>query len=160
MVSAGKVVNITYCLTDTEGNILDKSDAADPFTYLHGEQQIVPGLEQALEGLKVGDKKKVEVSPELGYGETDPSLQLTVKRTQFPKDLEIKVGMQFEAASPDGHGIMFTIKGVEDDKVHIDGNHPMAGKTLHFDVEILAVRDVTEEEKSHGHAHAGDGHHH
>lgn len=160
MIQEGKVVNLCYSLTDKEGKVLDRADKDAPFTYLHGASQIVPGLEAALEGLKVGDKKKVVVSPEQGYGENNPALKMAVSRAQFPKGMEIAVGMQFEANGGDGEGMIFTIEKVEGDQVHIDGNHPMAGVTLHFDVEVLEVREATEEEMDHGHAHGGDGHHH
>jgi len=160
MIGAGKVVNLAYTLTNSEGDVLDQSDHADPFMYMHGADQIVPGLEAALVGLKAGDKKKVTVEPAEGYGEINDELKLVVKRSQFPADAEIEEGMQFETQTPDGQGVIFTVEIIEEDQVHIDGNHPLAGETLHFDVEVLSVRDVTEEEKAHGHAHGGDGHKH
>jgi FKBP-type peptidyl-prolyl cis-trans isomerase SlyD len=159
-IKAGKVVDLSYSLTNDKGEILDKADGNDPFTYLHGASQVVPGLESALEGLKQGDKKKVSVSPEQGYGKKDPNLKLAVARTQFPPTLDLKAGMQFEADTGDGQEMMFTVESIQGDKVHIDGNHPLAGQTLHFDVEVLTVRDATEEEMSHGHAHGPDGHGH
>lgn len=160
MIQNGKVVGLAYQLTDDQGAVVDASDAKDPFFYLHGASQIVPGLENALVGLKQGDKKKVQVSPEEGYGETNPSLVMTVQRSQFPAGSELEEGMQFQAESPEGQAMVFTIAGVEGDDITIDGNHPMAGKTLHFAIEVLSVRDATEEEKTHGHAHGPGGHHH
>lgn len=160
MIKPGTVVNLAYRLTNDQGQVLDQADAADPFVYLHGNQQVVPGLEVGLEGLKTGDKKKVTVAPKDGYGEQDPGLKLIVNRTQFPKDADLKEGMQFETSTPDGHGVVFTVEAILEDKIHIDGNHPLAGQTLHFDVEVLGVRQATEEELSHGHAHGPDGHHH
>lgn len=161
MIKSGKVVDLKYTLTSTEGEVLDQSDAANPFTYLHGADQIVPGLENALEGCKVGDKKKVTVAPAEGYGEKNPNLKLAVSRGQFPPGMEVEVGMQFEAnGGADGEGMVFTVEAIEGDKIHIDGNHPLAGETLNFDVEVLSVRDATEEELEHGHAHGPDGHHH
>jgi len=159
MIKEGSVVNLVYELKNAEGEVLDQADKNDPFVYLHGSGQIVPGLESALEGCKVGDKKKVSVPPADGYGELNPDLKLVVNRTQFPKDANIQEGMQFEAHTPDGQGIVFTVEGLEDDKVKIDGNHPLAGQTLHFNVEVLEVRDATEEEMEHGHAHGPGGHH-
>jgi FKBP-type peptidyl-prolyl cis-trans isomerase SlyD len=159
-IDEGKVVDLVYSLKNDEGEILDEADRESPFTYLHGGQQIVPGLEKALIGLMIGDKKKVVVSPEEGYGELNPELKLTVARTQFPESLEVEPGMQFEAQTPDGHGVVFTVESLEGDKVHIDGNHPLAGQTLHFEVEVLSMRDATKEELEHGHAHGPDGHHH
>jgi len=159
-IKSGKVVDLAYQLTNSKGDVLDEADKNDPFTYLHGAQQIVPGLETALEGSKVGDKKKVSVQPEDGYGDVNPDLKLVVNRTQFPANAKIEQGMQFETHTPDGQGIIFTVEAVNGDKVHIDGNHPLAGQTLHFDVEVLKIRDATEEELSHGHVHGDGGHHH
>lgn len=159
-IQNGSVVNLAYTLKNSEGDVLDQATGTDPFTYLHGAQQIVPGLESALSGLKSGDKKSVKIAPADGYGEVDPSLKLTVNRTQFPAGMDIKPGMQFETQTQDGHGILFTVEGVNGEKVSIDGNHPLAGQTLHFDVEVLGVRDATAEEKAHGHVHGPGGHHH
>jgi FKBP-type peptidyl-prolyl cis-trans isomerase SlyD len=160
MIKNGKVVNLAYSLKNSDGDLLDRADSKEPFTYLHGASQIVPGLETALEGLKTGDKKQVTVQPEQGYGEVNQDLKLTVNRSQFPAGAEIQEGMQFETQTPDGHGLIFTVETIEGDKVTIDGNHPLAGETLHFDVEVLNVRDATEEEKQHGHAHGEHGHDH
>jgi FKBP-type peptidyl-prolyl cis-trans isomerase SlyD len=160
VIAEGKVVNLLYSLTNSKGEVLDRADSEAPFSYLHGAQQIVPGLETALEGLTIGDKKKVVVEPDEGYGIANPELKLTVSRAQFPSTVEVEIGMQFEAHTPDGQGVVFTVEGIEGDKIKIDGNHPLAGQVLHFDVEVLAMRDATDEEKEHGHAHGGDGHHH
>jgi FKBP-type peptidyl-prolyl cis-trans isomerase SlyD len=159
-IAEGKVVNLIYSLKNAKGEVLDRSDTENPFTYLHGAQQIVPGLEAALLGLKVGAKKNVVVEPAEGYGEMNPDLKLTVSKGQFPSKVEIEEGMQFEAHTPDGQGVVFTVEGIEGDQVKIDGNHPLAGQTLHFDVEVLSMRDATDEEKEHGHAHGEGGHDH
>ncbi|MEK6580262.1 MAG: peptidylprolyl isomerase [Bdellovibrionota bacterium] len=160
MIGTGKVVELHYVLTDAKGKVLDRADKDAPFSYLHGGQQIVPGLESALIGLKVGDKKKVVVPPADGYGDVSNELRIEVKRSQFPPTAELQQGMQFQANGPEGQGMVFTVSKVEGDTVHIDGNHPLAGETLHFDVEVTAVRDATDEEKEHGHAHGPDGHGH
>jgi FKBP-type peptidyl-prolyl cis-trans isomerase SlyD len=160
-VSEGKVIELAYTLKNASGDVLDEANSADPFAYLHGAAQIVSGLEDALVGLKVGDKKQVVVAPAEGYGELDPGLRMKVKRSQFPAGVKLESGMQFEANSPDGQGgVVFTVVGLVGDEVEIDGNHPLAGVTLHFDVEVLKVREATQEELAHGHAHGGDGHHH
>lgn len=158
MIKNGKVVNLAYELKNSKGDVLDQANATDPFTYLHGASQIVPGLESALEGLDVGAKKQVTVQPAEGYGEINADLKLTVNKSQFPSGANVQAGMQFETSTPDGYGIIFTVESIEGEKVHIDGNHPLAGQTLHFDVEVLSVRDATDEEKQHGHAHGEDGH--
>ena len=160
MITNGKVVNLSYSLTNSKGQVLDRADTQEPFTYLHGGGQIVPGLESALEGCKVGDRKNVTVAPADGYGELNPELKLQVKKTQFPGGVEIEPGMQFETRAADGNGIVFTVESILGDDVTIDGNHPLAGQTLNFDVEVLAVRDATAEELDHGHAHGADGHGH
>ncbi len=157
-IAEGKVVQLRYSLKNSQGEVLDQADKDSPFVYLHGAQQIVPGLETALEGLTVGEKKAVAVPPAEGYGEKDPDLRLVVNRKQFPAGLEIQEGMQFETGQ--GEGMVFTVEKIEGEQIHIDGNHPLAGETLHFDVEVMQIRDATEEEKAHGHAHDGDGHHH
>jgi FKBP-type peptidyl-prolyl cis-trans isomerase SlyD len=151
---------MAYSLRDDAGVILDQASDGSPFTYIHGAGQIVPGLESALEGLAVGEKKNVTVGPEEGYGPVHANLKMTVKRTQFPGVADIKAGMQFQAQSPEGHGMVFTISEVNGDDVTIDGNHPLAGQTLHFSVEILSLRDATEEEMDHGHVHGEGGHDH
>ena len=160
MIKKGKVVSLIYQLKNSKGEELDRADKNDPFTYLHGASQIVPGLETALEKLKSGDKKKVTVSPDEGYGEIDPNLKLSIERSVFPADMPLKPGVQFEASLGEDAGeAIFTIQSVEGDKVMVDGNHPLAGQTLHFDVEVLEIRDATKEELSHGHAHGEDGGH-
>lgn len=160
MIKTGKVVHLGYSLKNSGGQVLDKADSSQPFTYLHGAKQIVPGLESALEGLKVGDKKNVVVAPGEGYGEKNPELKLAVSRSQFPEGVEIQPGMQFEAHAQDGQGVVFMVESIEGEKINLDGNHPLAGETLHFDVEVLGVRDATDEEQKHGHAHGPDGSHH
>ncbi len=160
MIKQGTVVSMTYLLKNDAGEELDRADKAEPFTYLHGAGQIVPGLEQALAGLLVGTKKTVKVAPEEGYGHLDENLRTVASKKQFPEGAELSVGMRFAADSGDGQPIVFTIVGLEGDQVALDGNHPLAGETLHFDVEIVAIRDATKEEMEHGHAHGPDGHHH
>lgn len=160
MIKSGKVVNLSYSLSDAEGQILDRANLDDPFVYLHGASQIVPGLEQALEGMAPGEKKKISVEPSGGYGDRDPELKIIVQRTQFPAGAKIEAGMEFQTSSPDGHSIVFFVEKVEGEKVHLDGNHPLAGKTLHFDIEVLSVRDASKDELEHGHAHGPHGHGH
>ncbi len=159
MIKTGKVVDLKYTLSNNEGEVLDQSDASDPFSYLHGSQQIVPGLENALEGLKIGDKKKVTVQPDQGYGHLDPQLKLVVNRTQFPDGAHLEEGMAFRANSPEGDDLVFRVESIQGDQIHVNGNHPLAGEVLNFDVEVLGVRDATEEEVQHGHVHGPDGHH-
>lgn len=160
IIAAGKVVGMSYSLRNDAGVILDQASTEEPFLYIQGASQIVPGLETGLEGLKVGEKKNVTIAPDDAYGPVHPGLKMTVKKDQFPGVKDIEAGMQFQAQSPEGHGMIFTIVGVAGDDVTIDGNHPLAGQTLHFTVEILSIRDATAEEKAHGHVHGPGGHHH
>lgn len=160
MIQKGTVVGIAYVLTNTKGEELDRADKDEPFQYLHGAQEMIPGLEKALQGLKVGAKKQVTVPPEDGYGTPDPKLVRKIPKGVFPKDFPIKAGIQFEAdLGGDGNGMIYTIKEVGE-SVTVDGNHPLAGQTLNFDVEVVSVRKATEEEISHGHAHGEDDHDH
>ena len=155
------VVLIHYTLTDDQGEVVDSSrgEGGQPLAYLHGMGNIVVGLEKALTGLKKGDQKKVQVAPAEGYGEHDPRGVQKVPRTQFPTDVEIEVGMMFTAEDEDGV-TQVHVKEVAADHVVVDLNHPMAGKTLHFDIEIMDVRPATQVELQHGHVHGPGGHHH
>jgi FKBP-type peptidyl-prolyl cis-trans isomerase SlyD len=156
----GKVVSFHYTLTDDDGEVLDSSRGAEPLDYLHGHGGIVPGLEQAMAGRKVGEAFKVEVAAKDGYGEPEGPGPQKVPRKAFPDDVEIEVGMQFFAPGPGGQPIPIWVTDVLSDHVEIDMNHPLAGETLHFDVEIVEIRDASAEELSHGHPHGPDGHHH
>ncbi len=159
-IANGHVVGIDYSLHLGDGKVVDASAPGDPLTYLHGEGQIVPGLETALEGLSVGDSKQVVIAPTEGYGEHDPSGVQEVPRRAFPQGFEPAVGMELTAEGPSGEPVPFAIREVRPESVVIDLNHPLAGKTLHFDVTVREVRAATEEEIAHGHAHGAHGHGH
>ena len=153
------IVSINYKLTDDKGEVLDSSDETGPLDYLHGHGQIVKGLEQALDDKGVGDNVKITVPPEEGYGNHEDKLVIKVPRDQF--DFDIQPGMILDAQDPQGGHMPFQVKEVGDDEVTLDGNHPLAGMSLNFDVTIKAIREASEEELSHGHVH-GEGcqHHH
>lgn len=153
------VVSFNYTLTDENGEVLDKSNG-EPLAYLHGHHNIIPGLESALLGKKVGDKLTVTVEPKDGYGEYLAEAVQEVPRANFQGVDNIAVGMQFQTQTEDGHVMLVTVKDVNDDVVIVDGNHPLAGVTLTFDVEIVEVREATADEIAHGHAHGVGGHHH
>ncbi len=154
-VTKDKVVSIEYTLKDSEGNIIDASNG-NPLAYLHGHGQIIPGLETALEGKNVGDKLTVTVAAADAYGERVEQLVQEVPRQLFQGVDNIEVGMRFEAQSEQGvHSVEVT--KVDGDTITVDGNHPLAGKALTFDVEIKDIRDATEEELAHGHAHGTGG---
>jgi len=154
-----KIVAINYTLTTDDGEVLDKSDDGS-FAYLHGADNIVIGLENALTGKAVGDKFNVKVSPEEGYGDRNDEMVQVVGREMFETDAELEVGTQFHAEGPDGHPIMITVAAIEGDDITIDGNHPLAGVNLNFDIAVVDIKDASEEEIAHGHVHGPDGHHH
>ena len=154
-----KVVSIDYTLTNEDGQVLDTSEGRQPLAYLHGAGNIIPGLEQALTGQEAGAELAVEVAPKDGYGEHDPSLIQPVPRSNFPDGVDVPVGAQFQAQTPNGPR-MVTVVEANDQTVTVDGNHPLAGQPLKFQVKIVEVRDATAEEKQHGHVHGPGGHNH
>lgn len=153
------VVTMHYTLTDDNGEVLDSSANSDPLTYLHGHGNIVPGLESALDGAEVGHKSKVSVAAENGYGERNPELVFEAPREHFPPTMTLTPGERVYAEGPSGP-ISFSVVNLTETGAVLDANHPLAGKTLHFDVEVVRVRAATEEEIAHGHVHDGGHHHH
>ncbi len=154
-----RVVSIHYTLTDDKGAEIDSSRGGEPLQYLEGAGNIIPGLEKEVSQMKAGDKKKVSIPAKDAYGEKRDDMVIDVPRTQFPSDMALKVGDRFRGGA-DAHAPMFTIMEIEGDKVKLDGNHPLAGQNLNFDVEVTEARDATKDEVSHGHAHGPGGHHH
>ncbi len=146
------VVSIHYTLTNKAGEQLDSSIGSEPLTYLHGAGNIIPGLEKALADKTVGDKLTVIIEPEDAYGERNEEHIQTVPKEMFEGIDNIEVGMQFQADSSNGPAIV-TITAVDGDQISIDGNHPLAGEQLTFDVEIADIRPATETEMEHGHIH-------
>lgn len=161
LIADGQVVIMQYTLRGDDGELLDSSSPDDPMAYLHGADNIVPGLEKALEGKGVGFKGKVTVSPAEGYGERDEDDGLdAIPRKAFPPDMEIEPGMTFMAEGPNDEHAPIWIVAVEGDKVLVDSQHPLSGKTLHFEVEVVGIRAATEDELAHGHPHGADGNAH
>lgn len=161
-VAEGKVVIIHFTLRDEAGEVLDTSDGDEPMPYLHGYDNVVPGLEAALEGKRVGEKLSVVVPPEEAYGFPSGVADQAVPREEFPDDVEIEEGMEFYGEGDEGM-VPIWVTRVTDDTVFITMDHPLAGQSLHFDVEIVAIRDANEDEIEHGHPHGltgDDGHHH
>ena len=156
-----RVVAFHYTLTNTQGEVIDTSrDSQMPFSYLEGSGQIIPGLERALALLSSGDKRKIEVEPSDGYGVHDQELIIEVPRAKVPNPQQVEVGDQFQATGPNQEVLLFRVIEINGDQLKLDGNHPLAGEKLHFDVEVVSVRDATLEEVAHGHAHGPGGHHH
>jgi FKBP-type peptidyl-prolyl cis-trans isomerase SlyD len=152
-ITKDSVVSIDFRLHLGDGEAVDESEPGEPLVYLQGHEEIVPGLEKALEGKAKGDTLQVTVTPDEGYGDYDPEGLEEVPRTEFPDGLELVAGGVLSATDPDGDEVDFFIKEVKGDKVLVDFNHPLAGKTLHFDVTVRDVRTATAEELEHGHAH-------
>lgn len=152
------VVTLDYTVRDPDGNVVD--DGANPLVYLHGGYDaIFPLLEEKLHGMKTGEKLNIKLQPDDAFGEYDESLVLIEDREMFPADIE--VGMAFERVGDDGEDdMLFRITDIADKKVVVDGNHPLAGMALVFDVTVREVRTASEEELSHGHVHGPEGHHH
>lgn len=158
-ISADRVVTIHYTLKDDGGSVLDSSAGGEPLAYLQGHGNLVPGLERALEGKREGSSVAVVLAPADGYGTRDESLVQRVPKRSLQGAGAVKKGMQFQARTDDGVRL-FTVAAVIGDMVTLDGNHPLADQTLHFDVQVLGVREATAEELEHGHVHGAGGHHH
>lgn len=157
-VEKDTVVSISYQLTDVDGNILEKSD--DPVSYLHGGYDgIFPVVEEALQGKNEGDACVVRLEPDDAFGEYDAELVRVEPRSMFPAQ-DISVGMQFEGGAENGEQLIYTVTELTDDKVVVDGNHPLAGQALNFECTVRSVRPATKQELEHSHVHGPDGHHH
>jgi FKBP-type peptidyl-prolyl cis-trans isomerase SlyD len=157
-IAKHKVVSIHYTLTDNTGTTLDSSVGRSPLMYIQGIGNLIPGMEEGLEGKRKGDKLQIKVSPEKGYGVRDERLIQKVPRSAFGNQ-EVQKGMQFRADTGSGPQIV-TVTEVGLESVTVDGNHPLAGVDLNFSVEVMDVRNATAEELSHGHVHGPGGHHH
>ena len=158
-IAENSVASIHYTLTDGEGKVIDTSEGQEPLAYLHGAGNIIPGLEKALVGKTVGDKFKVSIPAAEAYGLRDDSMVQELPSNMFSGIDKIDVGMEFHAETEHGLQVV-TVTKVEGDNVTIDGNHPLAGVDLTFDVEVAEVRAASAEELEHGHAHGAGGHHH
>lgn len=154
-ITKNKVAAIHYTLRDNEGTIIDSSAGREPLQYLHGAGNLIPGMEEGLEGKSTGDKFDLKIKPEKGYGEKDDNLVQKVPRSAFG-DQEVKTGMRFST----NQGGVVTVTEVGLEAVTVDANHPLAGVELNFDVEVMEVREATADEISHGHVHGPGGHQH
>jgi FKBP-type peptidyl-prolyl cis-trans isomerase SlyD len=155
-----KVVTFNYTLKDNEGNLLDSTESGGPFTFITGNMQVLPGLEEALGSMIIGSKKNIKLAAADAYGEYDENAIQKVNRSLFPEEAELETGMTYFAHSPEGQHLQFVITKIENEDITVNFNHPLAGKDLEFDVHLLDVRDATPEEISHGHVHGPGGHHH
>lgn len=159
-VADNVVVTMQYLLKLEDGEEVDRSDTQDPFQFLQGHGQIIPGLEKELYGMGIGDEKHVTVDPSDGYGDFDPDDVDTVSREIFPTDMELFIGQELQLRDADsGRVLQASVTELADDSVVLDFNHPLAGETLIFDVKITDLRQATPEELAHGHAHGAEHHH-
>jgi FKBP-type peptidyl-prolyl cis-trans isomerase SlyD len=158
-ISKGKVVSIHYALNDAAGEVLESSEGEAPLEYLHGHGNIIAGLEKALDGKAAGEKLKAVIPPEDGYGVRDEAMVKRLPLSSFQNQDEVQVGAQFQAETSQGPRLA-TVTEMDDENVTVDLNHPLADQTLNFDIEVVDVREATEEELSHGHAHGPEGHVH
>jgi len=159
-IENNKVVTIEFTVKNAEtGDLIESSEGSEPLVYLHGFNNLVPGLEKELTGKVVGDKYEVTVSPEEGYGVRDDSLVQQVPREAFQGIDKVEVGMAFTADGPQGP-VVVEVTAIEGDTIHIDANHPLASVTLAFSGEIKDIRDASQEELEHGHVHGPGGHQH
>lgn len=155
----GKVVVVHYRLTGDDGDLLDSSEGQEPLTYLHGYDGLLPGLERGLEGLEAGQKSRVDLLADDAYGPHDPEAVIQATRDQFPDDMELAPGLEVAARSEEGT-MTFRVVEVSETGAILDGNHPLAGRNLHFDVDVIEVREATADEIAHGHVHGAHGHDH
>ncbi len=158
-ISKNSVVTFHYRLTKDGGELVEDSFEGEPLTYLHGHGSLIIGMEKALEGKQVGNNFSVEIPAEEGYGERHEELIQEVPRSAFDGVGEITEGMRFRASTEQGE-VPVVVTSVTEDKVIVDGNHPLAGAKLDFTVEVKTVREATAEEIDHGHVHGAGGHHH
>ncbi len=154
-ISDGKVVSLAYVLT-VDGQEVSRTDSDDPLEYLHGAQNIIPGLEAALTGKKVGDKIDVTLNPSDAYGDYDEEEVEEIDRDEMPEAEALEEGMLVEVEDEDGYTYVATVTQITTDTVTLDFNPPLAGKTLTYNVEVLDMREANEEELDHGHPHSLD----
>lgn len=159
-IGKNTVVSANFQLFNREGELIDSSDTNGPLVYLHGAEQLLPALEEALSGHEVGDELSVELTPEQAFGERIEALVDRAPRSNFPGVEHIEPGMRFQTGMEDGSQMVVMVTDVDDQWVTVDGNHELAGMDLRFELKVADVRAASEEEIAHGHVHGPDGHHH
>lgn len=159
-MNPNQVITIQFNLKDEEGNIIDASYDNEPLSFISGHGHILPKLEEEIETMLLNTQRTFVLTPDDAYGSHSQEKVQSVKRMNFPSDMELESGMFFTAKMPEGHDATFFIENIDDDDIIINFNHPLAGMTLTFEVELVDVRPATEQELSHGHVHGEHGHHH
>lgn len=158
-ITKDAVVAIAYTLKNSEGEVIDQSSEGEPLHYLQGSKNIIVGLEQSLEGKSEGDELSVDITSDLAYGPRVEALEQQVPMSAFGEIKDVELGMRFQAETEQGP-VMVLVTHIEDQMVTVDGNHPLAGQDLHFDVKVESIREASAEEIEHGHVHGPGGHHH
>ena len=158
-LSDNMVASVHYTGTLQDESVFDSSEGNDPLAFLVGHQQMIPGFEQEMQGAKVGERRTFTLTPDRAYGERDESGIVQLPRSQFPPDAELEVGMMLVAQVTEGP-LPFRILTIGEENITVDFNHELAGHDLTFSVEVVELRDATEEELAHGHVHGPDGHQH
>lgn len=158
-IQTNTVVTLNYTLKNSAGEILDTSEGREPLVYLHGVGGLIPGLEAELEGKEKGNSFNAVIAPENAYGKRSDDLLHVVPKSGFQGDEEMQIGMQVQLETEQGPAIA-TISEIEGENVTLDLNHPLADMELHFAIDVMDLRDATEDEISHGHVHGPGGHHH
>ncbi|MBI3960408.1 MAG: peptidylprolyl isomerase [Chloroflexi bacterium] len=157
-ITKNSVVAFAYTLTEDDGEVIDSAGVQEPLVYLHGYGQLIAGMENALGGREAGDRFSITLPPEEAYGVYDENLSGALPRSAFHGVDEVEVGMQFQMEFPGGLRAV-TVSAVDARHVTVDGNHPLAGETLHFDIEVVSIRAASQDEIEHRHAHGPGGAH-
>lgn len=158
-VKSNQVITITYTLKDDVGNVIEVTNKENPFSFISGNDQILPKLEENINGMLIGSKRTVTLTPEEAYGIYNESSIQTIDRSEFPENANLEEGMSFITDTPDGQQMPFVIKKIDGEVITLDFNHPLAGRRLTFDLELLNLRDATQDELLHGHIHGPGGNH-
>lgn len=158
-ISKNKVVGLSYTLKDGDGNILEQVSKDAPLFYLHGFGQLLPTVETVLEGQSSGFTSRLKLDQDSAFGPVNEDLMVAVPKSEFPEDAELEIGMCFNTTGPEGEDMIVEVVGLEGDMVALDGNHPLAGLALDYDLEVISIRDATQEEIEHGHVHGEDDEH-
>jgi FKBP-type peptidyl-prolyl cis-trans isomerase SlyD len=158
-IQQNSVVHIHYTLTNDAGEVLDSSSGKEPLMYMHGNHNLIPGLEAQLLGKAAGDQFNADIEAEDAYGLHHEEAIQHIPLSALANIPDLQVGMQLQASTDQGP-VMVRVTEITDEHAVLDGNHPLAGERLHFAVEVVSVREATASELEHGHAHGGDGHHH
>lgn len=159
-LKVNQAVTIHYSVKDDKGNKIDSSEGNAPLSFISGMQQVIPGMENNIEGMLIGSKKTFTCPAEEAYGDYNENALQVVSKSEFPAEIKLEVGLSYVMNDGQGRQIPFVISEVAEENVTLDFNHPLAGIPLTFDIELIDIREATKEELEHGHVHGAHGHHH